>query len=215
MLFRSEEDGLGPVQIQRSTESLRHVQKYTAGANWYPHHKINIAGQYYYRVRENEYEHDSDNTSFPVSPGNLYPAFLRNQEFDTHDVNFRVTYRPVAQVTLVSRYDLQLTDYNTKAGTNNLGIALNEIRSAKMTSHILSQSASWNPLAQLYFQGSVSYAFQNTDSPVTDTTGAGANLVQAAQNDYWNGSFTVGAVLSERSDLQTQYVYYQIGRAHV
>lgn len=207
--FDVEDEHIGAVQIQRDTESRRHVQKYTTGANWYPHRKVNAAAQYYFRIRENEYDHDSDSASFPTSPGNLYPAFIRNHEFDTHDVNFRVTYRPIPKITLVSRYDLQFTGYNTHAGTNNLGIALNDIQSAKMTSHILSQSASWSPLPQLYFQTSISYAFQNTESPVTDTTGAGANLVQAAENDYWNGTFTMGAVLSERSDLQTQYVYYR------
>ncbi len=209
-----DEGTLGPVVIQRDTESTRRVQKYTTGANWYPHRKVNAAIQYYYRVRENDYDHGLDTASVvvPGSSGNLYPAFIEHQEFDTHDVNFRVTFRPLANVTLVSRYDYQMTSYNLRGGTILLGgvkTALNQIESARMNNHILSQSIGWTPMQQLYFQGSISYAMQNTDSPVSATTGAGANLVQNAKNDYWNASLTTGVVLTERCDLQGSYVYYR------
>lgn len=208
--FDVEEEGaLSPAQLQRDTESTRNVQKYTVGANWYPHRKVNTAFQYYYRTRQNEYDHRVDDTYFPKSPSNLYPAFIRKHEFDTHDINFRVTLRPVSQVTLVSRYDYQTTSYNMSGGVNATGIALGSVESAKYDAHILSQSASWTPYQQLYFQGSISYALQRTDSPVSGTTGAGAGLVQDAKNDYWNAALTTGFVLSERSDLTTTYTYYR------
>jgi len=208
--FDVEDEGVGPAQLQRDTDSERFVQKYTMGANWYPHRKVNFSGQYYYRSRRNDYDHNVDSTAFnPPATNNLYPAFIERHEFNTHDVNFRMTLRPLAGLTLVSRYDYQVTSYNTKGGANNAGIALGEIESAEATSHIFSQNVSWSPLPRLYLQASISYALQHTDSPVADSTGASANLVQNAENDYWNASVMAGYALTKASDLQAQYYYYR------
>jgi hypothetical protein len=208
--FDVEDEGVGPVQLQRDTDSERFVQKYTVGANWYPHRKANFAAQYYYRSRRNDYDHNLDSTIYnPPATNNLYPAFIRKHEFNTHDVNFRMTLRPLANLTLVSRYDFQLTSYHMRGDINSFGIALMEIQSAEATSHIFNQSLSWTPLPPLYLQGSISYAIEHTDSPASSLTGAAANLVQNAENDYWNASALVGYALTRKSDLQAQYYYYR------
>lgn len=209
--FDVEDDGtLSPVQLQRSTESDRSVQKYTLGANWYPHKKVNTAVQYYYKVRDNDYDHVSDSTRFaPPTANNLYPAYILENKFNTHDINFRVTLRPLTSLTLVSRYDFTVQDYNMRGDTNQTGLALASVEGGKTTSHILSQSASWTPIQQMYLQGSVSYALQTTESPAADVTGAALNTIGNSENDYWNASATVGFVLSARSDLQAQYLYYR------
>lgn len=208
--FDVEEEGVGPVQLRRDTESDRSVDKYTVGANWYPHRKVNTAVQYYYRTRENDYDHQSDSTRYaPPSGANLYPAFILNNRFETHDINFRLTFRPVPSLTLVSRYDYQVTEYSMRGDTNSTGIALKSVESGNMNGHIFSQSASWTPIQQMYLQGSISYAIQQTESPVTAITGGALNTALTADNDYWNASATVGFVLTSRSDLQAQYVYYR------
>jgi len=198
------------VQLQRDTDSERFVQKYTVGANWYPHRKVNLSSQYYYRSRRNNYDHNVDSTIYnPPATNNLYPAFIERHEFTTHDVNVRMTFRPLAGLTLVSRYDYQVTHYRMKGGINNAGIALDEIESAEATSHIFSQSASWSPLPRWYLQGSVSYAFQRTESPVSELTGAAANLVQNAENDYFTANVLTGYAICPATDLQAQYSYYR------
>jgi hypothetical protein len=208
--FDVEDDGVGPVQMQRDTDSERFVQKYVAGANWYPWRKANLGAQYYYRSRRNDYDHDVDTARYnPPSTNNLYPAFIERQEFNTHDVNFRVTLRPVYNLTLVSRYDFTLTTYNTRGGVNTFGVRLGEVESAEATAHILSQSFSWSPLHRLYVQGTFSYAIQYTDSPTSIRSGTASNLVLNAENNYWNGNAMVGFVLTDRSDLQAQYSYYR------
>jgi len=99
--------------VLRDTDSTRFTQKYAVGANWYPMRNLNFASQYYYKTRENEYDHNVDSTSNLPGSGDRYPAFIRSQNFTTHDVNFRVTVRPLANLTLVSRYDFQLSTINS------------------------------------------------------------------------------------------------------
>jgi hypothetical protein len=208
--FDVAEEGVGPVQLQRSTDSERFVQKYTAGVNWYPNRKVNFGGQYYYRTRQNDYDHIVDSTIFaPPNTNNLYPAFILRNEFETHDMNVRMTLRPLPNLTLISRYDFQLTTYRMRGGVDSFGFALAEAPSAESTSHIFSENVSWVPLPRLYLQGSITYALERTDSPASSLTGPAQGLVQDAQNDYWNATALVGYALTQRTDLQTQYFYYR------
>jgi hypothetical protein len=196
--------------IQRVTESERFVQKYSIGANWYPCRQANFAAQYYFRSRQNDYDHLVDTASFnrPFT-NDLYPAFINSQQFDTHDVNFRVTLRPAANVTLVSRYDFQVTTYSMSGTTNTFGALSAEVDSAETVAHIFSQSVSWSPVPRLFLQGSLTYALDSTENPAADLTGALLNVVQDAENDYWNASLTAGYALNRISDLQVNYSYYR------
>jgi hypothetical protein len=207
---REREAPSGPVELFRDTDLERSLQKYVVGANWYPHRKINLAGQYYYKVRNNDYDHNEDTASFaPPLTNDFYPAFIRQQDFNTHDFNVRVTWRALSSLTLVSRYDYQMSTIDTQGDTDFAGAPLGEVQSAEMISHILSQSVSWTPLARLFLQGSVSYVLDSTDTPADNIDGAARGLVQTMYNDYWNASTMVGFVVNEATDLQAQYYYYR------
>ncbi len=197
------EDPIGLVLINRDTDSDRFTQKYKLGANWYPCQRANFSLQYYHKARANDYDHNVDSTPNSSASGNRYPAFLVEQNFETDDLNFRVTWRPFRSVTLVSRYDFQLSTVDTRADL------LSKIQSGETTSHILSQSISWIPWYRLYLQGNATYAWDETTTPAVSLTGAAAHLVAASKNGYWNLSATAGFVLNDKTDLQMQYNYYR------
>jgi hypothetical protein len=188
------------VQLNRFTDFDRDSQKYTVGANWYPARWVSLAGQYYHKIRENRWDHPTDDTG--NTTGNRYPAFLRAQNLTTDDLNFRVTLRPLNGVTLVSRYDFQLSTIDTK------GDQLSSIESGRMTSHIFSQSATWVPLPRLYLQASANYAMDRTETPANDLTGAGAGRVSESRNDYLYTSASIGYALNPKTDLELTYFYY-------
>ncbi|HKS37955.1 MAG TPA: hypothetical protein VJW76_12235 [Verrucomicrobiae bacterium] len=192
------------VDLLRDTDFDRSIQKYTVGANWYPLRNLNMGAQYYHKIRTEDYEHRQDTT--PNRTGNRYPAFLLAHDFETDDANVRVTWRPLRNLTLVSRYDYQLSTVEMQ------GDGLAEIESAELTSHIFSQSISWIPSSRLFVQASVNYALDETDTPANDvvtTNGVPLNVVLNSENDYWNASATVGYVLDDKTDLQAQYFYYR------
>jgi hypothetical protein len=184
----------------RDTDWTRFTQKYTVGANWYPLNRLNLGGQYYYKIHEYDYESSSDSTT--NTTGNRYPAFLTDQNFATHDVNFRVTWRPLSSVSTVTRYDFQLSTVDTT------GDLLGQVQSAEITSHIISESISWTPLARLNIQANASYALDSTDTPAANATGTNHVVLNGA-NDYWNASLLAGYALSDKTDVQGQYSYYR------
>jgi hypothetical protein len=203
LMEREIEAKTGVVDLVRDTDSTRFTQKYVAGANWYPARRLNMGAQYYHKIRENSYDHliDTPATNAPPS-SNRYPAFFRDQNFETDDVNVRVTMRPLDNVTLISRYDFQLSTIET------IGDYLNPVQSAEARSHILSQSVTWTPVPRLYLQGSLNYVWDKTQSP-TALSVPRTNLVQNVDNSYWNASAAAGYALTDKTDLQAQYFYHR------
>ena len=188
------------VTLARDTDFDRLTQKYTAGANWYPLRKVNFSLQGYYKSHENDY---SDNLDSTADGGfSRYPAYLQSQDFTTHDVNMRVTWRPASGVVSVSRYDYQVSEIETVAA------GLSGISSADVETHILSQSLSWSPISRLYMQGTFSYILDSTSTPANESPSR-EGLVLESENDYWTGSFAVGFVVDERTDLDAEYTYYE------
>ena len=189
----------GTVELARDSDFTRLTQKYTAGANWYPLRHLNLSAQYYHKMRDNKYEDDVDSTANGAG-GNRYPAFLRDQSFDTDDVNVRVTWRPLSTVSLISRYDYQWSTIDTRAA------GFSELETAEMTSHILSETVSWTPRHWLYLQGGVNYVWDETRTPANDPPAPGG-LVLDSENDYWQATFTTGLALGAKTDLQLEYTY--------
>jgi hypothetical protein len=165
---------------------------------------VNVGVQYYHRIRKNSYDHLIDSTSNLLASGDRYPAFLTGQDITTDDFNVRLTLRPLNNVTLVSRYDFQLSTIDTTAPF------LAKIESGEMTSHIFSQSITWMPISRLYLQASVNYAIDRTETPVDKMRPPEANAlrVSRADNDYLNTTFSLGYALDDKTDLNATYFYY-------
>jgi hypothetical protein len=182
-----------------NTDTTLVTQKYLAGINWYPFRQMSVAFQYYHKSRENDYNHISDSTLNTSSSSGRYPGYLSGQNFDTDDLNARITLRPIGNLTLVSRYDYQRSTIETQADF------LSPVQSSDNTSHIFSESVTWVPFARLYLQGNISYVFDRTTTPAADIS----KSIQNADNTYWNADVTLGLTLDDKTSLQATYAYYR------
>ncbi len=187
------------IELRRDSDFDRFSQKYSAGANWYPAARISFHAQYYHKQRDNDYSQDPAAT---VNFSGAYPGFIQNQSFTTDDANFRVTWRPLDKLTLITRYDFQ---YNT---IDMEGVGLAGVESSRNTAHILSETITWTPINRLYIQPGVNYVLDTTKSAATSAVTFPGSPVDEASNDYLNLTCTVGVVLDDRTDLQAQYTYY-------
>ncbi len=187
--------------LQRETEETRFFQKYSLGVKWYPLRRLSVDVGGYYKRNNYDYEHTLDSTPNNAI-ANRYPAYLTMQNFATHDANARVTWRPLNNLTLVGRYEYQLSTVNT---TPDLISGLGETESAKLTSHIVAFNASWSPWSRLYVQAGVNYVNSGLETPAQDYTAA----VLKAQNNYWSANLNSGLVLDDKTDLNLGYTYYR------
>lgn len=200
----------GTVTIDDNFDDTRMVQKYSVGANWYPCRMVNFAAQYYHKEDDNDYGSD----------------YIQAQDFATDDVNFRITAKPLNNLSLVSRYDYLSTKSVTSAEM------LLPQDSATSTSHMFTECITWNPLDRLYLQGNFSYVFNVTDTDAAITiqdptyftvapkTGAinttykpGNPLIGPVnfsfKNNYWTAGLGAGFALDDKTDLHMDYTYYR------
>ena len=193
-LEEKERDEAGVVSIDRDTDTERNTQKYSLNANWYAKPGLTFAAQYYYKIRNNDYKSVRDNT--PATGGDRFPAYITDQDFKTHDLNFRVSWRPMSQLSLVTRYDYQ------QSKTDSAVVALAHIESGRFTSHILSQSVTWSPTARLFVTGSVNLTYDQIKTPAYE-------FVKYGDNNYINATLGAGYVVSQKDDVFVDYSLYR------
>ncbi len=192
---------LNLTDLLRDTNTDTFSQKYLIGANWYALRRLSLAAQYYHKKSDYDYDHALDSTLNGLSSENAYPAFIDNQNFNTDDVNFRVTWRPLGNLTLVGRYDYRLSTIDTK------GDGLVGVESGNNTTQIISGSMTWSPFSRVWVQGNAHYVLSETETPFTAPPGS--NLVTDAKNNYWTVSGGFGIAITDRTDLAANYTYYR------
>ena len=114
-------------------------------------------------------------------------------------MNVRVTYRPFTTLSLVSRYDFQLSTINSYMDN------LSPRESGKITTHIFGESLTWTPITRLFVQGGLNYVLDRGETPAVDIPGG---YIQRSDNDYVDGNVTIGYALTKKTDLQAQYFIY-------
>lgn len=204
-----ENGGIGPTNafypfglppVNNETDDRRFFQKYSLGVRWYPLRRLILdAGGYY---KDNQYDYSFPVDSTPNNSANRYPGYLTMQSFQTYDGNFRVTLRPLPNVSLTSRYEYQWSTIHTAPDPVS---GEPEVESSKMTSHILAQDIGWVPWSRLSLQAGFNYVLSETKTPASDVTAA----ILSARNNYWTANFSSGLVLDDKSDLNLNYFYYQ------
>ncbi len=207
----NETNGIGQ-SIWRKTDSERWFQKYSLGGRWYPTRGLTFDAGGYYKKNSYDYDNQIDNTPNDPSSFSRYPAYLVMQDFETYDGNCRVTWRPIQKVTLVSRYEYQLSTIHTRPDSVS---GLSEIESSEMTSHIFAENISYVPCSRLSLQAGFNYVVSETKtgaSAIEKVTGTRELL--NAQNNYWTFNFNSTLVLDNKTDLNLGYFYYESNNYH-
>jgi hypothetical protein len=189
------------VNLDKGTNFLG--QKYSVGANWYPLMNLNFSGQYYHKIAS--YGDDITTASFPR---------LINQDWNTDDVNVRITLRPkipVGALSLVTRYDFVRTAIDGQWEGFSDGTLLNEQQTGVITKHVISESINWSPEARFYLQGDISYVLDQTETPASDinfTPHVGPTVVDF-RNDYWAITASAGYIINDKTDVHADYSFFR------
>jgi hypothetical protein len=190
------------VPLDKSTNALG--QKYTIGANWYPTMRLNLVGQYYHKIAS--YDEDIVSAAFPR---------LINQDWNTDDLNVRITFRPkiptcLGTLALVTRYDFVHTSIDGQWEVFSDGELLAELQTGEIKKHVISESLTWNPLARFYLQANFSYVFNQTDTPASniDLAPQTSPTVVNFRNDYWTVTSSIGYIIDDKTDFYADYYFY-------
>jgi hypothetical protein len=192
--------GIGLPGVQSGIRERNFIEKYTAGARWYPSRRVTVDVGGYYKLDSYHYGTTVDST--PNNGPTRYPGYLEMQKFATYDGNLRLTVRPRPNVSLISRYEYQWSTIHTEPDPL---AGLPDVESSTMRSHILAQDATWTPWSRLSLQAGFNYVLSETATPASGATQA----ILDARNNYWTVNLTSGLVLDNKTDLSVSYFYYQ------
>jgi hypothetical protein len=188
--------------LNKDTNSLG--QKYTIGANWYPTMRLNLSGQYYHKIAS--YSDDIITAQFPR---------LINQDWNTDDVNVRITFHPqiparLGTLAMVTRYDFDRTSIDGQWAVFSDGELLAEQETGKITRHVITEAITWNPLARFFLQADVSYTLNQTDTPANNINLAPntSPTVTNFRNDYWTVTSGAGYIIDDKTDFYADYSFY-------
>lgn len=188
-------------------------QCYKLGANWYPLSKLSFGIQGFYGLREQSFDHVAGSQGKLVStdPGaaNNFRPLMAEHNTETENLNLRMTWRPLGNVSMVTRYDYSLTEYENRGillsppaqSPPVTGTLFNLIESGEVESHVVSETVTWSPTAQMYVQGSVSWVSSETSTP---TNVLNPNM----DNDYIVCGLNAGYALDTRTDITAGYNFY-------
>jgi hypothetical protein len=186
--------------LDKNTDALG--QKYTIGFTWYPTMRLNLAGQYFYRIAS--YNEDIITGEFPR---------LVNQDWNINDFNIRMTFRPkmpacLGTLALVTRYDFVHTNIDSQ--WFHEGETLAELQSGEIKRHVISESLNWNPLPRLFLQANFSYVLNQTDTPANniDLDPQTSPTVVNFRNDYWTVTSGIGYIIDDKTDFYADYYFY-------
>ena len=180
--------------LLRYTDTDVDEAKYVLGANWYPMKGISVSGQYYYK----SFDEDFDHRDVGLTP------LMSGHSFDTHDMNVRLTWRALPNLTLITRYDYQQTEYENQP----FNPVLRGVESGEIKRHILSESVTWNATERFYIQGSFHWITDSTETGYDYSNAGGDEYSPDWDNDYWSTSLSAGYSLTKNSALEAGFYYY-------
>ena len=190
-------------------------QNYTAGTNWYPFRSLSFAMQGLYSERNEEFDPNGK-----VGTA-LAPMLMKDHDTITEDINLRMTWHAMNNLSLVTRYDYRETEYDNRGirwnpnalfptlppGTPSTANSSNpkdgiwpEVQSGIVKSSIVSESVTWSPMERLYLQASASYTWSQAYQSTI--------WVPDSQNDYITGNLSIGYAIDDRTDITASYTYY-------
>jgi hypothetical protein len=193
-------NSIGIPAVTNGIDERNFIEKYSAGARWYPSRRVIVdAGGYY---KQDDYHYVSSADSTPDNSPTAYPGFLEMQKFMTCDGNVRLTLKVLPNLSLISRYEYQWSTIHTEPDAL---AGLPTVESSTMQSHIIAHDVNWTPWSRLNLQAGFNYVLSDTTTPASDVTQA----ILDARNNYWTMNFSSGLVLDNKTDLNVSYVYYQ------
>ena len=139
-----------------------------------------------------------DNTSNAnaVTSRDRYPHFIVDQDIESQDAGFRLSWRPKSMLSLGTRYAYQRATLTTTFDN------LPEIQNGILTRHVITQSATWNPTARLYLTGAVNVTYDQLKVPPH-------RLTFHSDNNYTSASLGAGYAVGKVTDLYLDVSHYR------
>lgn len=185
----------GTTVLNRESEYERIGQRYIVNASVTLRPGLTLGAQYNYRVKIADYEHRRDSSNNRAGP-DRYPAFIVDQDIESHDGNVRLSWRPRPMLSFVTRYAYQ------QATVTSTMDGLAEIENGQLTRRIFTQTITWTPLPRLSLNAAVNVTRDELAVPPH-------RLTVTSDNDYVHATLGAGYAIGKVTDLYLDASHYR------
>ncbi|MBI5395199.1 MAG: hypothetical protein HZA91_07895 [Verrucomicrobia bacterium] len=197
-VYRSVIEGDGAAELEQRTDGDIERDEYVAGFNTSPIRRASLTGQYRNSYRRNRYDHEIDFESG-------YPAFITDQEFQTHEISAKLTVRPHNRVTASLKFQMVDTDIDTDTQTLSAAVPGGNVNAANYRAKIYSANVTFTPINRLYLSG----YFSLTDSQTVAFDNY-LNAVQPSKNDSYTAMGSAGYAIDDKTEATVEYMYQRV-----
>jgi hypothetical protein len=192
----------GTFAFRRDTDTDVWRQTYTVGVSASPISRVTLAARYRYKLWDNDYDHKIDEVEGASGIGS-YSAFITDQEFETNQVDARITVRPLPRTSFSFKYQWVDTEYTSSdQPVPGLGVPAGKLESGEYKANIYSLNATVTPINRLYLTALLSY-----QDIVADAFDNGAFSVIPYNGDVLSIVAGAGYGLDDKTDLSLQYIF--------
>jgi mono/diheme cytochrome c family protein len=187
--FHEEASGI----FARETEATGNLADWRVGGYSSPHRLVSLGAHYRNRDKHTRYDH----TNGPSG----YPAFIRDRRIDTHEIEARLTIRPVRWLKTTFTYQVVDTDFDseTKRGTTN-AVPGGTLDAGAFNANVYGLNLILTPFSRWNFSGTFNYYDSRSASSHNDV-----RSVQPYRGGIYSLLATATYMLSTNTDVTASY----------
>jgi hypothetical protein len=166
--------------------------QYNIGANWAPCSFFSLRGETFYKDHQ---------TNFQDYAGSSPAQFVLG--YQLYGGKLTAILNPLPTLTFTTRYILQNGTMQTATDV------FAQYQSMNAHNQQIDETIDWAPMQQFYLQASLNVVFDATSTAYPRSGGIADNVLQNANNNYWEGSVLAGYVIDKKTDGEAQFTYYR------
>jgi hypothetical protein len=174
---------------------------YTVGANWAPCPFFSLRGETFYKDHQNNFQ---DYANYPSTAPAQYVL-----GYQLYGIKLTAIATPIPTVTFTTRYIEQTGTMETATNTSSSLQLPQEYDSMNAHNQQIDETVDWTPIPQFYAEASLNVVFDATSTAYPQAGLPADNVVQNANNNYWEGSVLAGYVIDKKTDGEAQVTYYR------
>ena len=190
------EDRVGTgVNFVRDTEPEMDGKDWRVGFYTSPFRSVSVGAHYRQRSRETAYSDSIDTTSG-------YPAFIRERDIDTEEVEAKLTWRPLGWLKTTLTYQLVQTDFRSETDAITNTTPGGPLRAGKFDAHVYGLNVVLTPFARWYFSSTFNY-YESRAVSADNRIGA----IVPYRGNIYSALSSATCTISTNTDVTASYTF--------
>lgn len=179
----------------RDTDAKSDLADWRVGFHSSPYRMVSFGAHYRNRNKETRYHDQTDNT-----PG--YPAFFRDRQIDTEEIEARLSLRPTRWLKTTLTYQIVDTDFDSNTDEAPGSAPGGWVHAGEFNAYVYGMNVILTPFNRWYFSGTFNFYDSRSDSEHSDV-----RSVAAYRGEIYSVLASATYALSTNTDLTASYSF--------